>query len=409
LRRRRAAALGILEHVHTLRTALTAVTFLGALQAVAGLLAVRWFASRQATAPRATPPVTILKPVCGDETLLEEAIASFCTQDYPEFELIIGAHTADDPALHAARRVQARFPAADIKIVVDGARHGSNRKIANLINMMPCASHDVLVIADSDLHVRPDYLSCIVATLEQPGCGLVTTGCGAEPAQRAAASLLGVSHISHSFLPGALLGAAGGRQDCLGGTMALRRSTLARIGGLHALVNNLADDNLLGSLVRSLGLTVRMAPTLPVVVVQERTLHALWQHELRWARTIRALAPAGFAASALQFPLFWSLLAIVLSAGAPWAITCFLAAWGVRAAVAWGIDHSLRARRARPAPPAALWLLPLRDLLSMAILAASFWDDEVVWRGHVMHADRPAVAINLPDEEAIPKLMGSGD
>jgi len=391
-----------------LRSALTAVTFLGALQAVSGLLAVRWFASRPAIRPRTRPPVTILKPVCGDETLLEEAIASFCTQDYPEFQLVIGAHSAEDPALHAARRVQARFPAVDITIVADSARHGSNRKIANLINMMPFARHDVLVIADSDLHVRPDYLSSIVASLEQASVGLVTTGCGAEPAGRETATRLGVSHISHSFLPGALLGAASGRQDCLGGTMALTRATLARIGGLRALANNLADDNLLGSLVRSLGLTVRIAPTLPVVVVQERTLHALWQHELRWARTIRALAPVGFAASMLQFPLFWALLAVLLSGGAAWAVTCFLAAWGVRATVAWGIDHSLRGRRARPAPSASLWLLPLRDVLSMAVLAAAFWDDEVVWRGHVMHADRPAVSINL-EEEAIPKLMGSGD
>ena len=386
-----------------LRYLLTAFTLFGALQAVAGLLAVRLFARRarpqQNQQPHAAPPVSILKPICGEEVLLEEAIASFCTQDYGgPVQLLIGAQDPHDPALAVARRVKARFPDMDIAIVVNTAWHGCNRKIANLMNMMPFAKHDVLVLADSDLHVRQDYLNAVVQTLEQPGCGLVTTACGAEPAARGVTPLLGVAHITHSFLPGALLGAAVGRQDCLGGTMALRRVTLAQVGGLAALVNYLADDNVLGTLVRHLGLSVRIAPTLPVVVVQERRLKALWQHELRWARTIGAMAPIVFAGSVLQFPVFWAVVALAVSGGAAWAITCFLAAWGVRAAVAWGIDHSVRTLRARPAPAAPLWLLPLRDFLSVAVLLASFWNDEVVWRGHVMRADRGPVA---PPEPAI--------
>ena len=379
------------------RYILTAITLLGALQAVAGLLAVRWFAAKPPPALKSAPAVTILKPVCGDEVLLEEAIASVCMQDYPgTVQLVIGAQDSRDPALLVAERVRARFPDMDIAIVVNAAWHGANRKIANLMNMMPFAKHDVLVFADSDLHVRPDYISAIVATLEQPGCGLVTTTCGAEPAAPGITPKLGVAHISHGFLPGAMLAVAVGRQDCLGGTMALRRATLSQIGGLAALVNHLADDNVLGSLVRRLGHSVRMAPTLPVVVVQERRLPDLWQHELRWARTIGALAPIAYTASLLQYPLFWGLAAIAVSAAAPWAITCFLAAWGVRAAVIVGIDHSLRVRRARPAPRAPLWLLPLRDVMSVAVLVASFWVDEVVWRGHVMRADRGEPALPEP-------------
>jgi ceramide glucosyltransferase len=371
------------------RFALTAVICLGAVQAVAGLMAVVWFACRRAKAPRRAPPVTILKPICGDEVLLEQALASFCTQTYPgDVQLVIGAQDPGDPALLIARALQARFPALDISIVVNSAWHGCNRKIANLMNMMPLAKHDVLVIADSDLHVREDYLACVVATLEQPGCGLVTTACGAEPVAPGITPQLGAAHMTHTFLPAALLSAALGRQDCLGGTMALTRATLARVGGLPALVNHLADDNVLGTLVRRLGLSVRIAPTLPVVVVQERALRALWQHELRWARTIGALAPLAFAGSAVQFPLCWALFAVVASGGAPWAVTSLLSAWGVRAAVAYGIDASLRTRRARPADRVAPWLLPIRDIMSVGVLAASFGNDEVVWRGHVMRADR---------------------
>jgi len=330
-----------------LRYILTSITLLGALQAVAGLLVVRWFVSRPQRPPSAAVPVSILKPICGDEVLLEEAIASFCVQDYHAFQLVIGAQDPDDPGLDVARRVQARYPGADITIVVNTARHGCNRKVANLINMMPFAKHDVLVFADSDLHVRPDYLTRVVAMLEQPGCGLVTTVCAAEPAGDGIAPHLGLAHLTHYFLPGALVGAAFGRQDCLGGTMALRRETLTQVGGLAALANHLADDNVLGTLVRRLGLSVRIAATLPVVVVQERQLRPLWQHELRWARTIGALAPLAFGASMLQFSLFWALVGVMLSGGAPWALACFAAAWGFRAVVVCGIDHALRGRRPR--------------------------------------------------------------
>jgi ceramide glucosyltransferase len=375
------------------------LTLFGALQAVAGLIAVICFA-RQAAAPAGPqPPVTVLKPVCGDEPLLEDAIASFCQQDYPSFQLIIGACDADDPALAVARRVQARFAGCDIAIVVDPTQHGTNRKISNLLNMLPHAKHDVLVVADSDLHVRRDYLSRVAAALATAGTGLVTTIGAGEPACRALAARIGAIHLTHIFLPGALMSAAMGRQDCLGGTMALRRETLARIGGFGALAWHLADDNVLGGLVRRLGLQVRIAHTLPVVTVQERTVRALWLHELRWARTIRVLAPIVSAGCVMQFPLFWSLLWVLLSGGGRAAILCFACAWALRAAVTRGIDDQLSDLRARPAEPIPVWLLPIRDILSVAEIVASFWDNVVVWRGHTMHADAGIAGRTLAEEQ----------
>jgi ceramide glucosyltransferase len=375
------------------------LTAFGALQAAAGLLAVRGFAARSPLPPKSRPAVTILKPVCGFEPRLEEAIASFCTQAYGAYQLVIGAQDPDDPALVVARRVKARFPQADIAIVVNPARHGVNRKISNLINMMPFAAHDVLVIADSDLHVRADYLDSVVATLQLPGTGLVTTLASGEPAAPGIAARLGALHMSHIFLPSALIGEAIGRQDCLGGTMALRRDTLARIGGLHALVGHLADDNVLGTLVRRLGLAVRIADTLPAVTVQECRLRALWQHELRWARTIRALTPGIFAITVLQYPLAWSLLWLVLAHSGS-ALLCFGCAWAIRAAVTLGIDDALASLRPLPTRRAALWLLPLRDLLSVAEVIASYFDDTVVWRGEALLADAGIVREPRAEEPA---------
>ena len=362
-------------------------TAFGAAQAVAGLASLRAFAARPTLPAKSLPPATILKPVCGDENLLEEAIGSFCTQQYPSYQLIIGAQDPNDPALAVAHRLQARFPACDMTIVVDPTWHGSNRKIANLINMLPFAKHDLLVFADSDLHVRPDYLASVAAALQAAGTGLVTTIYGGEPAVPGIAARLGATHISHTFLPGAMLAFSLGRQDNLGVTMALRRETLERAGGLCGLAEHLADDAVLGRRVCALGLAVRLADTIPVVTVQERTARGLWQHEMRWARTSGSMAPRAFAASVLQFPLFWALIGVVASGGARWALLWFAAAWVVRGAVVQGIDHTLRAKCSRPPAPTPFWLLPLRDVLSALEILLSYWSDVVVWRGHTMRAD----------------------
>jgi ceramide glucosyltransferase len=355
-------------------------------------------------------PVTVLKPLHSDEPLLEEALASVCRQDYPTWQVVFGVQDRADTALPVVRRLRARFSDRDIAVVVDPTPHGPNRKVANLINMLPAAKHDVLVIADSDVHVAPDWLRRLVAALEGPGVGVVTTvytglpvhgplpptpfrkGRGSEyrpPPPLAgggwgegAMASLGAMQINQYFLPGALLARAMGRQDCLGATMMLRRETLERVGGFPALVYHLADDNVLGRLVQRLGLTVALADTVPATTVPETTLRALWRHELRWARTIRALVPVQFASSVLQFPLAWAALAVLLAGGEPWLLAWFALAWGARALTARGIDKALALANRTP-----LWLLPLRELMSVAVMAASYAGRRVDWRGHTMQAE----------------------
>ncbi len=367
----------------------------GALQCLVGTVLAMGFAHRRMRAPGALPAVTILKPLHGDEALLEEALASVCRLDYAALQIVFGVQDPGDPAIRVVRRLQSRFPGRDIALVVDPAQHGANRKVSNLINMMPAARHDFLVIADSDLVCAPDYLTCIIAAAEATGTGLVTTLYAGLPARAALPARLGATQITHLFLPGALLARAMGRRDCLGATMALRRETLAAIGGLHALVNHLADDNALGRLVTGLGLDVRLADTVPLTVVGEATLAALFRHELRWARTIRVLVPGPFAASALQYPIAWAILALLLSTGAWWAWVVTLLAWAMRTGAARVVDRAL-SRRLPPDPPGVamatpIWLLPLRDLMSVAVMIASYAGRGVDWRGHRMRADDPAV------------------
>jgi ceramide glucosyltransferase len=285
-----------------------AISVVGIAQAAAGWIAVRRFADRVAATRRERPyaagilpAVTVLKPLHGDEPLLEEALASACRQDYPIFQIVFGVSELDDTALPVVQRLRAEFGETDMAVVTDATLHGENRKVGNLINMLRAAKHDVLVIADSDIHVASDWLRRLVLALEEPQVGLVTTIYTGRPAS-GFFGRLGALQINQYFLPGAILARVMGRQDCLGATMMLRRKTLERIGGLQALVNHLADDNVLGRLVQQLGLRVALGETVPATTVPEATLPALWWHELRWARTIRALAPLPFAASVLQYP-----------------------------------------------------------------------------------------------------------
>ena len=344
------------------------VTIAGLLQAVLGWAAVRRYSDQIALPGAWRPAMTVLKPLHGDEPMLEEALASFCSQDYPAaMQIVFGLQDAADPALHVIRRLRARFPGVDIDVVIDPAQHGVNRKISNLINMYPRAKHDVIVMADSDIHAPDGYLTELASALSRDGVGLVTTLYAGIGATRTLAARLGTAQINHSFLPGALLARRLGREDCLGATMALRRETLEDVGGLHALVHHLADDAVLGRLVVARGGAVALAATLPATTVPEMRITHLFAHELRWGRTIQSLAPVGFALSSLQYPLFWAALALLFSGLQPWALALFGSAWLVRGLAMQGIDGALRLATDVP-----VWLLPLRDVLSVAVILASY-------------------------------------
>lgn len=362
---------------------LASIALAGLLQAVLGWAAVVRFTRRPRPHTRHLPPITVLKPLHGDEPLLEAALASICTQDYPRFQIVFGLQDAADPALSVLIRLRRRFPDLDMAVVVDPTPHGANRKVGNLINMLGQARHDLLVIADSDMHVEPGFLRRIAAAF-RPGTGLVTTIYAGHPANGSFAARMGSAYINHTFLPGALLARALGRQDCLGATMAVSRTTLDRVGGLEVLADELADDAVLGALVRRAGLRVSLADTVPATTVPETQVPPLFEHELRWARTIRSVAPVAFALSAVQFPLFWAALAVGVGHGECWAWMLFLSIWLARGLLCVSIDRRLGLGRS-----VSFWALPFRDLLSVTVLLASYGSSRVSWRGQILGA-KPA-------------------
>ncbi len=364
---------------------LAAIAVAGVAQVVLGTAAARAFLPRGGSGKAggaqigvALPKVTVLKPLHGVEPMLSDALESFFRQDYPGFQLVFGVQRADDPAIAVVELLRRTYPTVDAVLVVNPRPHGTNRKIANLINMFPAARHDILVVSDSDMHVALDYLRQVVAVLEQPRVGLVTTIYTGLPASRGLTRQLGAAYITQIFASGALMARFLGRQDCLGATMALSRATLAQIGGFAGLSPFVADDGVLGRRVRALGLQIRLAPTVPATTVSEAGLGALFRHELRWARTIRAMAPVGFVLSAIQYPVVWAALALAVSGGALWACALLAVSCLVRAISGRMIEAALGAI------PTTLALAPFRDLLSIIVMAAAFFDDQVAWRGQVL-------------------------
>jgi ceramide glucosyltransferase len=352
-----------------------------ALIVVAGLyamivsVAIRWPRRAVAPLPQQLPAVSILKALCGAEPGLYEQLRSFCTQRYPQVQLIFGVREASDPALEVVRRLRAEFPALDIDIVVDATLHGSNRKISNLLNMLPRVRHELLVMADSDISVPEDYLRRIVPPLLDAGVGLVTCpyfGRGGA----GVASLLGAMFINEWFMPAVRVAALFGSQSFVSGaTIAMRRATLSEIGGLGTLADQLADDYRLGERVRRQGLRVVLADLSVYTAVEESSLGTLWGHELRWMRTIQSVQPLGYALSLPTLGLAPALIGAALAGFTTFA----MGGLGITAAARLVLHCYERCAGTR-SWWTGLALLPLRDGLLLLLWCWSFCSREVSWR-----------------------------
>jgi len=373
---------------------LIAASAVGCLYLGASVLAVRRLLATRPGAPASQPGISVLKPLCGEDVGLAENLRSFCRQEHPRYQIVFGVRDEDDPAIPVARRVMAEFPDVDHALVVDRRQRGRNLKVANLHNMLPAARHPILVLADSDMRVGPDYLARVTAPLDVPDVGLVTCLYRGIPAD-GLWSQLGCLHVNHGFLPqAALAGAIGAGDGSFGATIALRRETLDRIGGFAAIEDALADDHALGAAVRRSGGAIVLSSYLVDNIIAEASLGALFRHEMRWARTVRLVAPWGFAGSILTQPVALALLAVALGVLPIAAPAMLVLALLCRCAAVRRVDRTLGLE------PSSLVLVPFRDLLSFAIFVASFFARKVAWRDRIfrigsdgemtLDGDRPA-------------------
>jgi ceramide glucosyltransferase len=321
--------------------------------------------------PHAATPVTVLKPLCGEEPDLFENLASFCDQEYAEYQVIFGAADPFDPALEIARAVAARFPDRDIEIVAGRAQPAGNPKIGNLLGMIDRVRHPLVVIADSDIRVGRGYLRAVASCFADPRNGAATCIYGAAPLA-SFASRLGAMQVNDHFAPSVMVATAiEPLTYCFGATMAVRGEVLERIGGLQAVAEHLADDYLLGKLVADAGYRVALVPYAVQTTVSDDSLPALWRHELRWARAIFGQRPAGYAGSVVTYVLPFA-AAFALAARTPLSIAALGIATGLRVLL-----HYEGRRAFAPQTPANTWLIPLRDLFG---LAGSFFGKRVLWK-----------------------------
>lgn len=361
--------------MHFMGWLFVALSLIGTLYTLLAASVIERFASVREPSATTLPAVTLLKPLHFDSVGLEDDLDTFLTQDYPApIQIVFGVQDASDPAIAIVQHLKARHPGIDIALVIDPRRYGSNAKVCNLINMTEKAKHDVLVLSDSDIAVPSDYLRRVVAALAQPGIGAVTCPYTGR-AGSSAWSTLAAMGTSYEFLPNLIFGTWWSIADaCLGSTIAFRRKTLDMVGGFDAFANYLADDYEIGRAIRHRGQRVRVLPLAVAHRATEESFIDLFHHELRWSRTVRILRPGSHAGTVVTFPFPTALAALALL-GWPAGVATAAAALGARFILKWRMEKTFGAASG------PFWLLPVRDLLSMAVFLASFLGQKVAWRG----------------------------
>jgi ceramide glucosyltransferase len=361
-----------------------AASVFGSICGLCAAAAARWFVRRPACEPpKQWTGVSLLKPLYGVDAKLSDHIESYFHQDYPgAIQFIFGVQDRDDSAIPIVKSLIERYPQLDIELIVNGAAHGVNRKVSNLINMGQAARHPLIVMADSDVAVGPHYLRTLAAALAQPGVGLVTCLYRGLPSCGFWSRLSSMAVHDH-FLPGTVLGLALGlAKPCLGATIAISRETLSHIGGFETVANQLADDYALGNAVRRAGLAVVVSPMLVDHTFEDTSLSDVIRHELRWARTIFTVNPLGYVCSGVTHALPLAVIGAALRGFDGWGLAAVLSALACRLFLKYRLTGEFKL------PNPGYTLLFARDTLSFAIYFASFWSRRVSWRGRTFTVAR---------------------
>jgi ceramide glucosyltransferase len=324
------------------------------------------------------PPITVLKPVKGVDHDTFENFASFCRQEYPDFQIIFAVADADDPAIPVIRRIIESYPQVSIELVVDPAVCGENRKVCNLLNGFRMARHDLIVISDSDIRVGPDYLKNLSGFFADPETGLVTSLYRSSRVHGAVSALEALGFTAE-MIPNVLAAEKlEGLSFALGASMAVRRKALESIGGFRALADYLADDYQLGYQIHRAGWRIRLSGDFVESVLGEESFASILSRQIRWCRTMRVSRPGGYLASGIVHPVTGLVIFLLAADFSGLALLSAAAYYLLRSAIVT-IFSRLFVRD--NLCPKYLWLLLLRDLLSFATWGLAFAGNRVTWRG----------------------------
>jgi ceramide glucosyltransferase len=325
------------------------------------------------------PPVSILKPLKGTDPDIYESFRSHCLQDYPEYEIIFGVSDPADSAVASVEQLQREFPHRAIRLLVCSKPLGANVKVSNLAQMAGIASHQHFIVNDSDIRVERDYIRRVIGPLADEQVGMVTCLYRGVPASTLG-SLLESLGISTDFCAGVLVArqVEGGLHFGLGSTLAFRSTDLKRIGGFEAIVEYLADDYELGRRIADLGLKVVLSDVVVETHLPAYDLGGFLAHQLRWARGVRDARFGGYVGLVSTYGLMWALLSVISASAARWSWALLGGTLLLRLAVALTVGKSVLEDEQLVEH---LWLLPVRDLIAVAVWIASFVGHTVTWRG----------------------------
>lgn len=335
--------------------------------------------------PGFTPPLSLLKPLHGDEPGLEPHLATFFEQDYPAYEILFCARSPEDAGLATARRVAARYPHIPVKFLATGGQPDYiNDKAISMELMEAHAAHDIFVISDSDVRVTPGYLRSMALPFTDARVGGLTClyrGVAAEGGLWARLEAVG---MSVEMTAGVLVARSmEGMQFTLGPTMAFRREAIRRMGGFRVTADYCADDFVLGNETYKLGLTVVLSHhAIDHMVINSSFLQSML-HQVRWMKSTRFSRPKGHFGTALTFSMPFGLLgcaAAVALHHAGWAVA--LLAWAVASRLALSVAVGNWVVRDK-SWFSLLVLYPIRDLMGFFFWAASYTSSRILWRGRV--------------------------
>jgi ceramide glucosyltransferase len=349
------------------------------------LAALRFFRRDRGTLPSYTPPVSLLKPVKGVDFASYENFASFCRQDYPDYEILFAANDHADSAVPLIHRLAAEFPERHIRLITGAAQIGANKKVNNLIALAREARHDTLVLTDGDVRVGPNYLLEVVAPFADAKTGAVTSFYRGIAEKSIGAELEAIG-ASSDFFAGVLVAEwKEGMTFALGASIATSKHWVGRIGGFEAIANMHSDDYELGHRIAKAGGEVLLSRESVWTMYPAQSSAGFWNHQVRWSRTVRLCRPLSYFGLIFTHGLPWAVLA-ALVAPAKWIGTAYLLGYLVLRLVmawtvgVWGVGDELLRRK--------LWLVPLRDAIYFAVWLASFASNRIHWGGEEFRMEK---------------------
>jgi ceramide glucosyltransferase len=328
--------------------------------------------------PSFTPPVSNLKPIRGLDPDAYENLASFCRQDYPDYELVFCIDANDPGVTEVLDKLTRDFPERTIRILYGSGRVATNDKVAKLARLASEAAYEIVVISDSDVRVRPDYLKSIIAPLRNPKVGAVT--CFYLPTEVTTfTDHLQTAGMMSDFYPGILVAwQLDGVKFALGTTIATTRTKLSGIGGYGSIDDRPGDDLLVGRLIAEQGFEVVLLPYVVETVPDYQSMWALLHKRLRWIVVMRHMSPWGHLGLLLTQGLPWSIAAVAVHPTAATALGFFGTYMGLRVAMTWIIGvHGLKQPRFWKQMP----LIPVWDAIAFFIWLTSFLRHSIRWRG----------------------------